>query len=81
MEAQGSLESPENQTIVVDESTENCSGGSSDLNMSIDFDNSVLLNNYLTRNQTSKQEFGMTRSESAQKSVRRNDFDDMEKCK
>lgn len=78
VEAQGTLESPENQTIVVDESTENCSGGSSDLNMSIDFDNSVLLNNYLTRNQFSMQEFGTTRSESAERSVRRNDCDNME---
>lgn len=78
VEAQSSLESPENQTIVVDESMENCSGESSDLNMSIDFDNSALLNNYLTRNQASTQEFGMTRSDSAERLVRCNDNDDME---
>ncbi|XP_055306540.1 zinc finger BED domain-containing protein 4-like, partial [Sitodiplosis mosellana] len=76
VEAQGMTESSEDQTIVVDESTENCSGESSDLNMSIDFDNPALLNNYLARNQT--QQLGMTQSDSAPILQHRGDIDDME---
>lgn len=76
IETQTTLESPEDQEIVVDKSTENCSGESSDLNISIDFDNPALLNNYLARNQSSTQS-SQTRPESAQ-ILEQHNSDDMD---